>query len=72
MRVGINTFYVPTVLDMLKEEYQGPDLESIQVGEDNQWDIVLVFKDDMLYRDVACWLGHARALCLINGENVER
>ena len=69
MIVIITTYSQRTAVEILKEEFQGPDLASLSEGDAV---ITLTFKDDMLYRDVACWIGHALGCGLIVGGTIER
>lgn len=69
MKVEISTYQQPTAMELLKEEFSGPDLEKLSYSQNG---IILVFKDDMLYRDMTCWIGHALGCGLITGGNIER
>ena len=71
MNVEITSYLKGAALTLLKEEFQGPDLLSV-VYDESKNIIKLVFKDDMLYRDMTCWIGHALGCGLITGGHIER
>lgn len=71
MDVTITTYLKGAALALLKEEFQGPDLANI-VYDERKSTITMTFKDDMCYREVACWIGHALGCGLITGGNIER
>ncbi len=69
MKAIINTFYVPTALELLKEECSTLDIQSLTHGESL---IIVDFVDDMEYRAMALWIAHALGCGLITGGKIER
>lgn len=69
MKVVVKSFYVPTAIELLKEEFSSLDIQSLTHGEDM---IIVEFVDDLQYREAAGWLGHALGCGLITGGWIER
>lgn len=71
MEVKVKTYLKGATMTILKEQFEGPDLESITYNNED-YCITLIFKDDMEYRELAGWIGAALGCGLITGGNIER
>lgn len=70
MNVEITTYLPMAATELLRDEFGGPSLEALHFDTDKT--ITLVFTDDVEYREIAGWIGHALGCGLITGGHIER